>query len=160
MNKILVVDDELSIRESFSLILEGKYKIVTAASGEGALKHVTDQKIDLVYLDIRMPGLDGLETLKRMKEIDPDIEIIMVTAVNDMRKANEAIKFGARDYIIKPFDVNAILKMTETLLRRKSLIHEGEAVQKEAQKKTARLVGRSKKWSRSQNSSKRSLPGI
>lgn len=122
MDKILIVDDELSIRESFSLILDGKHKIVTAASGEAALKHVSDQKIDLVYLDIRMPGIDGLETLKRMKEIDPEVDIVMVTAVNDVQKAGEAIRRGARDYIIKPFDVDAILKMTDSILLRKSLL--------------------------------------
>lgn len=122
MDKILIVDDELSIRESFSLILEGKHGIVTAASGEAALKHVADQKIDLVYLDIRMPGIDGLETLKRLKEIDPFVDVVMVTAVNDVQKAGEAIRQGARDYIIKPFDVDAILKMTDSILLRKSLL--------------------------------------
>jgi len=145
MNRVLVVDDELSIRESFSLILEGKYRVITTASGEGALKHVTDQKTDLVYLDIRMPGLDGLETLKRIKEIDPGVEVIMVTAVNDVKKASEAIKLGARDYLIKPFDVNAILKMTESILRRRSLRFEGETIQREAKKKAARLIGQSEK---------------
>lgn len=146
MNKILVVDDELSIRESFSLILDGgKYRIVTAASGEGALKHVADQKIDLVYLDIRMPGLDGLETLKRIKELNPDIDVIMVTAVNDTQKASEAVKLGARDYLIKPFDVEAIRKMTESILGRRRLMLEGEAVQKEAHKKTPQLIGRNEK---------------
>ena len=141
MNKILVVDDELSIRESFSLILEGKYKVLLAASGEGALKAIADQKVDLVYLDIRMPGLDGLETLKRMKEIDPEVEVIMVTAVNDVQKASEAIKFGARDYVVKPFDVDAILKMTAFVIRRKELIREGEA----AYKKLPQLIGQNEK---------------
>lgn len=141
MNKILIVDDELSIRESFSLILEGKYKLFLAASGEAALKITVDQKIDLVYLDIRMPGLNGLETLKRIKEIDPSVEVIMVTAVNDVQKASEAVKLGAKDYIVKPFDVDVILKMAETVLRRKSLVREG----KEAQKTTPQLIGQSEK---------------
>jgi len=143
MPKILVVDDELPIRESFSLVLGDRYKTLLAASGEGALKTVTDQKIDLAYLDIRMPGLDGLETLKRMKQIDPELEVIMVTAVNDVQKAAEAIKLGARDYIIKPFDVDTILKMTDSILRRKSLLGEGEAVQKLA--RPTRLIGQSEK---------------
>ena len=128
MTKILVVDDEMSIRESFSLILEGKYKVLTAASGEGALKIISDQKIDLAFLDIRMPGLDGLETLKKMKQIDPDLEVVMVTAVNEVQKASQAIKLGARDYIIKPFDVEAIIKMSEQLLRRKNLLRQGVAM--------------------------------
>jgi DNA-binding NtrC family response regulator len=141
MDKILVVDDELSIRESFTLILEGKYKILTAASGEAAIKHTADQKIDLIYLDIRMPGLNGLETLKRIKEIDPTVEVVMVTAVNDVQKAGQAIKLGARDYIIKPFDVEAIQKMTEAILRRRQFIQEGKIIQEEAHKKTLQLIG-------------------
>ena len=138
MHNILVVDDELSIRESFNLILDGKYKVLTAASGEGALKTVTDTKVDLTFLDIRMPGMNGLETLKRLKELDPKLEVVMVTAVNDMQKASEAIKLGARDYLIKPFDINAVLKMSENILRRLEL-------SAELGKKTAHLVGQSDK---------------
>lgn len=145
MNKILIVDDEMSIRESFSLILGEKYKVMLAASGEAALKHAAGEKIDLAYLDIRMPGLDGLQTLKRLKEIDPRLEVVMVTAVNDVQKAGEAIKYGARNYLIKPFDVAAILKMTDSILRRKSLLVEGENIQKETDKKQIKLVGQTEK---------------
>lgn len=137
MHSILVVDDELSIRESFSLILEEKYKVVLAASGEAALKAVSDQKLDMAYLDIRMPGMDGIEALARIREIDPDLEVVMVTAVNDVQNASKAIKIGARDYVVKPFDVDHILKLTEQILSKK-------AIQKEkvtAQKKTADFVG-------------------
>ena len=144
MYNILVIDDELSIRESFSLILKGKYNIFLAASGEGALKLAADNKIDLAYLDFRMPGINGLETLKRLKQIDPSLEVIMITAVNDMQKAGEAIKLGANNYLIKPFDVDAVLKMTERLLQRKTLIKEGLEVQKGTQRPT-QLVGQSEK---------------
>lgn len=143
MNKILIVDDELSIRESFSLILEGKYELVTAASGEVALKQVADQQIDLVFLDIRMPGMDGLETLRRIKALDPTVNVIMVTAVNEVQKASEAIKAGARDYLIKPFDVTTILKMTAGVLRRQALLIEGTEIQAESQGKKAALLGQS-----------------
>ncbi|MFA6169847.1 MAG: response regulator [Candidatus Margulisiibacteriota bacterium] len=144
MYNILVIDDELSIRESFSLILKGKYNIFLAASGEGALKLAADNKIDLAYLDFRMPGINGLETLKRLKQIDPSLEVIMITAVNDMQKAGEAIKLGANNYLIKPFDVDAVLKMTERLLQRKTLIKEGLEVQKGNQR-PLQLVGQSEK---------------
>jgi len=145
MYSILVVDDELSIRESFSLILGGKYKLLLAASGEAALKAVADQKIDLVYLDIRMPGLDGLETLKRMKEIAPDLEIVMVTAVNDVQKASQAVKLEARDYIVKPFDVEQVSNLTEQILRKKALLSEESRIQKKAGKGMAELVGKHEK---------------
>ena len=145
MNKILIVDDELSIRESFAMILGDKYKVTLAASGEAALKYAADAKMDLVFLDVRMPGLDGLETLKRLKELDPGLEVVLVTAVNDVRKAGEAIKYGARNYLIKPFDVEAILKLTESILRRQALMIEGENLQKEADKKQVKLIGQSDK---------------
>jgi DNA-binding NtrC family response regulator len=143
--KVLVVDDELSIRESFSLILGSKYQTLLAASGEAALKYAADQKLDLAFLDVRMPGLDGLATLKRLKEIDPELEVVMVTAVNDVQKASEAIKYGAKNYLIKPFDVQAILKMTEAILRRKSLIVEEENIRKGTDKRQIKLIGQSEK---------------
>ena len=125
---VLVVDDELSIRESFNLILSDHYRVLTAATGEAGIKYAADESVDLIYLDIRMPGLNGLETLRRIKEIKPEQEVIMVTAVNDLTKASEAIKSGARDYLVKPFDVEKILKMTADLVRRKSLKEETRKV--------------------------------
>lgn len=113
---ILIVDDELSVRESFSLILGKEFNVATAASGEAALKKIIDERIDLVYLDIRMPGMNGIEALKRIKEIDPAIEIIMVTAVNEVGSAGTAIKLGAKDYIVKPFDIKDILNKTRNII--------------------------------------------
>jgi len=147
MHSILVVDDELSIRESFSLILEGKYKVHLAASGEAALKTAADQKLDMTYLDIRMPGMDGIEALKRLREIDPDLEIIMVTAVNDVQNASKAIKLGARDYVVKPFDVEHVLKLTEQILSKKAIVSEGSSIQKKIQEKPPALVGQNEKIS-------------
>jgi len=140
---VLVVDDELSIRESFNLILSDHYRVLTAATGEAGVKYAADESVDLIYLDIRMPGLNGLETLRRIKEIKPEQEVIMVTAVNDLTKASEAIKSGARDYLVKPFDVEKILKMTADLVRRKSLKEETRKVALQA--KVPDLVGKSAK---------------
>lgn len=145
MPKILIVDDELSIRESFTLIFEGNYDISTAASGEAALKITADRKIDLVFLDIRMPGMDGLETLARMKKINPDLEIIMVTAVNEVQKASEAVKMGARDYIVKPFNVDQISRMAEQILQRKKLESEGASLSQKKQIKPDGLIGQNEK---------------
>lgn len=145
MRNVLVVDDELSIRESFSLILEDRYRVLQAASGEAALKSATDQKIDIIYLDIRMPGMDGIETLKRLKQIDPALEIIMVTAVNDVQKASQAVKLGARDYIVKPFDVNNVLRLTDQILKKRSILAEGMEIQKKTGRTSAELVGQHEK---------------
>lgn len=128
---ILVVDDELSIRESFNLILSDDYRVIAAASGEAALKYAADEPVNLVYLDIRMPGLDGLETLKRLRQISPELLVVMVTAVNDVQKAAEAINLGSVDYVVKPFDVERIRQLTQDLLRRQNLIKTAREVARE-----------------------------
>ncbi len=138
MNKdrpfILIVDDEASIRESFSLILQDDYNIITASTGEAALKKAVDNKIDLVFLDIRMPGMDGMETLKMLKDIDESIEVIMVTAINDVQKAGEAIQIGADNYIVKPFDVDQIMAMAKALTGKRSLKHAAKQIRQKAAK--------------------------
>ena len=141
---ILVVDDELSIRESFSLILEERYKVLVAASGEACLKKLVDEAVDIVYLDIRMPGMDGIETLNRAKKIDPDATVIMVTAVNDVQKAGEAIKLGAEDYVVKPFDVEKILAMTAKVVQKKILSTESREAQGAVSQKGLQLIGGSR----------------
>jgi len=142
---ILVVDDELSIRESFSLILEEKYNVLLAASGESALKKIVDEKVDVIYLDIRMPGMDGMEALKRMMKIDKALTIIMVTAVNDVQKATEAVKLGAKDYVVKPFNVDDILNMTENILKKKVLTKEAREIRSTGELlKGFEIIGKSK----------------
>ena len=118
---VLVCDDESSIREAFTLILQDDFRVVTVATGEAALKKVTDDKVDLVFLDIRMPGMDGIEALQKIKQIDQNIPIVMVTAVNDVQKASLATKLGAYNYIVKPFNVEEMLRITKNLISKKSL---------------------------------------
>ncbi|MCX5750923.1 MAG: sigma-54 dependent transcriptional regulator [Candidatus Saganbacteria bacterium] len=130
---ILVTDDEVSIRESFSLILGKDYNLLLAASGEAALKQLADQKIDLIFLDVRMPGMTGLEALERIRSIDKDVPVIMVTAVNDVSKAAEATKKGAQQYLIKPFNVNQILALVASTLRKRSLSKEARKIRQEAE---------------------------
>jgi DNA-binding NtrC family response regulator len=144
---ILIVDDESSIRESFKLILEGSYQVHLAATGESALKKLADEKIDLIFLDVRMPGMNGLETLKRIKEIDPAVEVVMVTAVNEVQKAGQAIKGGAIDYVIKPFDVVQITNMVETVLKKKAIAKESKDVRQEVEylERHPILIGNSEK---------------
>ncbi len=144
---ILVVDDEPSIREAFNLILSDKYKVIFASTAEAALKQVADNPIDLVFLDVRMPGISGIESLQKFKKIDPGLNIIMVTAVNDMQKAGSAIKNGAREYIVKPFDINHIMALVEKVLEEKdSSLNIQEIYSFEEEKNTVdELVGQSEK---------------
>ncbi len=104
MGNILIVDDELGVRESFRYLLKDKYNLHIFESGEEAISFIKPGSIDVALLDIKMPGLDGLEVLKRLKSIDPDIEVIMITGFGTLESAQQAIKHGASGYICKPFD--------------------------------------------------------
>ncbi len=106
MKKILVVDDEKSIREMLVRFLAEKgYRTCSAAAGEEALKVLKREKPDVVLLDIRMPGIDGIETLKKIKRADKRVGVIMVTAVSEREVAEQCLELGAFDYIIKPISL-------------------------------------------------------
>ncbi len=102
---ILVVDDESGVRESLRQILKPHYEVYTAATGDEALECLKRKKIDLVTLDIKMPGISGMEVLKKIKETRKGIEVLLVTAYGTFANAEEAVLYGAGDFIVKPFDV-------------------------------------------------------
>lgn len=115
---ILVVDDEEVVRDFFTRTLT-EYKILTAASGEEALYIVKKEKPDLVLLDIKMPGIDGIETLRQIKHIDQHIEVIILSAHGTLKTNIEAARLGAFDSIAKPFDLGDMkLVIKDALMRR------------------------------------------
>ncbi len=104
-NKILVVDDEKVVRRELRKFLEGKgYDVAEAYSGDEAIEVYKRESPDVILLDIRMPGKDGVETLHELKALDPDASVIMVTAVHEEEIAKKAMSEGAFDYITKPID--------------------------------------------------------
>lgn len=105
--KILIVDDDKSVRYFLDLFLKkkGYQNVIAVESGQEALDIIKKEDIKLVLLDVRMPGMDGIEVLRNIKQIRNETAVIMVTAFPDEEKAKEAIKEGAYDYIIKPFDL-------------------------------------------------------
>ena len=106
MARILVVDDEPDAVELLQEFLTAKgYDVIIACDGEEALRQVKDHRPHLILLDVRMPKLNGLEVLKRVREIDHEVGVIMVTAVNEEETGREALKMGAFDYITKPLDL-------------------------------------------------------
>ncbi|HEY9188578.1 MAG TPA: sigma-54 dependent transcriptional regulator [Ignavibacteria bacterium] len=125
MNKsinILVVDDELSVRDSlFKWFREDGYNVDTAENATEALKKIQESKWDLILLDIKMPGMDGMELQKRIKEIDPGIIIIMITAFASVDTAVQALKVGAYDYVTKPIDPDYLSHIVNNALREKKL---------------------------------------
>ena len=117
---ILIVDDEMAVRESLRMILKPHYEIFTAADGHEALECVRNQKIDLITLDLKMPGLSGIDVLREVKKLRDDVEVIIITAYGTATNAGESIYFGAGDFIIKPFDVFDINTKVKKSLDRQS----------------------------------------
>jgi len=144
---ILIVDDEESLRHSLKMALEEKYQLFFAKNGHEALKIIKKEAIDLVLLDIRLPEIDGIEVLERIKDIDETIVIIMITAVLTVNTAVAAMKKGAYDYITKPFNVDELQSLVEKGLEKRNLQRENIFLRSEMLEgaKFERLVGRSPK---------------
>jgi len=122
---ILIVDDDEVMQETLSEVLRKKgYEIFSVGSGNGALSVIKKNIIDLVLLDMRLPDVDGLEVLKKIKEFDTEILVIMMTAYSDVQTAVSAMKSGAYHYINKPFELEELKLMIEKGLETKSLINE------------------------------------
>ncbi|MCX5894918.1 MAG: response regulator, partial [Proteobacteria bacterium] len=110
---ILIVDDELGPRESLRMILKPAYNVYMAEDGNKALEIIKQVPIDLMTLDLRMPGLSGIDVLKGVKETNADIEVIIVTGFGSLGTITTASQYGVYDYISKPFniaDVNSIVQ--------------------------------------------------
>ena len=105
--KVMIVDDEEDIRISVGQILEvSGYEVIKAEDGDDCLKKLESEIPDLVVMDIKLPGMDGLEALKAMRQIDARVPVIMMTAFGTVNTAITAMKFGAYEYLLKPFDIN------------------------------------------------------
>lgn len=116
---ILVVDDEMGPRESLKMILNPYYTVHVAERGGQAVEMLGKFPVDLVTLDLKMPGLSGINVLEKLKEYDPDIEAIIITGYGSLDTAIEGLRLGAFDYISKPFDVNHILSLVRRGLERR-----------------------------------------
>lgn len=127
--KILIVDDEKAVRESLEEILKMEdYQVETAASGEDALEQVNEEEYDLVLLDLKMPGIDGVEVMRQISRYAQDTKVIILTGHGTLESAIEALRLGAEDYMLKPYESAAILDSI------------GRALSKNAQKKRKELL--------------------
>ncbi|MGE5218270.1 MAG: ATP-binding protein [Chloroflexota bacterium] len=117
---ILVVDDEMGPRESLKMILNPYYNVYTADRGAQAVEMLKQHPVDLVTLDLKMPGFSGINVLEKVKQHDPDIEAIIITGYGSLDTAIEGLRLGAFDYISKPFDVNHILALVRRGLERRN----------------------------------------
>jgi DNA-binding NtrC family response regulator len=123
--RILIVDDEFSVRHSLTAWFEDEgYTVDVAASGKEALAKLAEKQWDIFFLDLKMPGMSGLELQKKIKEIQPDSTIIIITAFASVESAVEAMQSGAYDYLSKPFDPDYLALMVRNIVERKKLKEE------------------------------------
>ncbi|OGP65374.1 MAG: hypothetical protein A2169_07200 [Deltaproteobacteria bacterium RBG_13_47_9] len=108
---VLIVDDEIGPRESLRMILKQNYNVFAADNGQSAIQMVQQAKMDVVTLDLKMPGISGIDALKEIRMIDPDVMAIIITGFGSLKSAIEAIRYGVFDYIPKPFNVPEILSI-------------------------------------------------
>ncbi len=118
MSKLLLIDDEADVQYSFRRIFDSpEIELTTASSGEEGLKLIPKLKPDLVLMDIRMGGINGLETLRRIRQMDSKLLVILMTAYGTTQMAIEAMKLGAYDYLLKPFDVPKLKEIVANALK-------------------------------------------
>ena len=138
MAKVLVVDDEESICNLLERVLaRAGHSVLSAANGQEAMDRVPQENIDIVLLDMKMPGMSGMEVLQQLATRWPDICVIMVTAIADVQTAVEAMKWGAYDYITKPFNQDDLIFKIQRALEKRNLRLENERHQLELQQRVA-----------------------
>jgi DNA-binding NtrC family response regulator len=119
---ILVVDDERNIRNNLCMVLEAEgYKVDKASNGDDALLRVKEGRYDIVFVDIQMPKMDGLELLGYLRGLRPKMAVVMLTAYGTVSRAVEAMKLGAVDFLEKPFDPKNLLLLCEEILERQKI---------------------------------------
>jgi DNA-binding NtrC family response regulator len=143
MECVLIVDDDEGARESLRIALRDRYEVVTAVGGGEALDLLSRRRVDVVLLDIVMPGLDGLEVLKAIRKDHKEIESIMISATTSVQRAIDAMKLGAYNYIVKPFDVSELRMVVDQAIRSKRLEEEVNYLRSQihVNKSSDRIIG-------------------
>ena len=146
-SKILIVDDELIMRESLAGWLERDgHDVEKTGSGEACLELLKHTRFDILLLDIKMDGMSGLDVLKHVKENDPDVSVVMITAYGSISTAIEAMKNGAFDYLLKPFDPEELGILIEKIIEYQARIKENIFLKEQFKERTRfeSMIGQSK----------------
>ena len=123
--RVLVVDDEEGPREAIRMILKPRYQVFTAGSGEEVLTALPGLRPDVIFMDVKMPRMDGVQLLERVKAIDAGVEVVMITAYASLDTVQRAMRFGAMDYLVKPFAPRELQEAAERALARRQQRAEG-----------------------------------
>ncbi|MEJ2629427.1 MAG: sigma-54 dependent transcriptional regulator, partial [bacterium] len=148
MPEILLVDDEKSVRTTLSMFLKkAGYTIEESSNGNDTIEKINQKFYDLIITDLKMKPVDGMEVLKKAKEVNPMTEVIVMTAFGTVESGVEAMKLGAYDYILKPFNKDEFLILVSKALEHKQLLAEVEKLQEGLKEKYKfeNIVGNSKK---------------
>src|ERR1043166_7022906 len=116
---LLIVDDEPGPRESLRIVFKDRYQCVVRTCGREGIDYARNHRVDAAILDIKMPDISGVDVLRELKEIDPNIECVMLTGYETLETARAAVRFGAADYLNKPFDVFFVRELMEKCLARR-----------------------------------------
>jgi signal transduction histidine kinase len=138
--QVLVIDDEMGPRESLRMLLKPSYQVHTADSVERGLQLLSEKKPDAIVMDIRMPGTTGIEGLRRIRQIDPHLSVIMLTGFGALETAKEALRLGANDYISKPFDAREMREVINRNVERTRLHRTSESAASEIKELNNRLL--------------------
>lgn len=147
-HRVLIIDDELGPRESLRILLKNQYDVLTADSVSRGLELLRDHSPDVVVSDIRMPGVNGIEGLKLIRDIDGDVPVIMLTGYGALETAQEAIRLGANDYMKKPFDANDMLNIIKRNVDRSDLIRRREQSRQTLEQLNQKLLDEMSKTNR------------
>ena len=138
--QVLVIDDEIGPRESLRMLLKPNYQVHTADSVEAGIKILKEKQPDAVISDIRMPGTNGIDGLRKIREIDPHVAVIMLTGFGALETAQEALRLGANDYISKPFDAREMRDVISRNVERTRVHRTGEHAAGEIRELNNRLL--------------------
>lgn len=150
MKTIMVIDDEPSVRYSLSTVFEKDDRVITAESGEEALEKLTVHTVDVAIVDLMMPGMSGLELIPRLRQTEPRLAVVVLTALEDVDKVVEAVKGGASQYLTKPFDVNEVKLAVRMAIREKTKESEISALEKDVARwyDPYEVVGQAPAWNK------------
>ena len=139
-SRILIVDDEIGPREALRMVLKNEFLISVATNGKEALDQLCSYPVDLIIMDMKMPLMDGMQALRLLKELYPQIPVLMITAYGTIDTAVEAMKIGAVDFITKPFDSFIILDKIRAVLSEKPQAIESVKIQRQIQETSEKLT--------------------